>query len=163
MKIAPSYGRETVHVLDASRAVPVVQDLMDPEARAALDAANRVDQERMRQEYESRVGTRLLSYAKALERRCRIDWDACEVDVPEFTGSRVLRDFPLADLLPYIDWSPFFHTWEIRGRYPDLLDDPVRGPAARELLANARELLDRIVDAGAAGGPWRLRLLSRQQ
>ncbi len=148
VKIAPAYGRETVHVLDASRAVPVVQDLMDPEARAALDAANRVDQERMRQEYESRVGTRLLSYAQALERRCRIDWDTCEVDVPEFTGSRVLRDFPLADLLPYIDWSPFFHTWEIRGRYPDLLDDPVRGPAARELLANARELLDRIVDEG---------------
>ena len=148
VKIAPSYGRETVHVLDASRAVPVVQDLMDPEARAALDAANRVDQERMRQEYESRVGTRLLSYAQALERRCRIDWNTCEVDVPEFTGSRVLRDFPLADLLPYIDWSPFFHTWEIRGRYPDLLDDPVRGPAARELFANARELLSRIVDEG---------------
>ena len=148
VKIAPAYGRETVHVLDASRAVPVVQDLMDPDARAALDAANRVDQERMREEYETRAGTRLLSYADARERRCRIDWNAGEVDVPEFTGSRALRDFPLADLVPYIDWSPFFHTWEIRGRYPDLLDDPVRGPAARELLANARELLDRIVDQG---------------
>ena len=148
VKIAPVYGRETVHVLDASRAVPVVQDLMDPEARAALDTANRADQERMRHEYETRAGTRLLSYAEALERRCRIDWETCEVDVPEFTGGRVLRDFPLAELVPYIDWSPFFHTWEIRGRYPDLLDDPVRGPAARELFANARELLDRIVDEG---------------
>ncbi len=148
VKIAPAYGKETVHVLDASRAVPVVQDLMDPEARAALDAANRADQERMREEYESRAGTRLLSYAEALERRCRIDWGTCEVDVPEFTGSRVLRDFPLAELVPCIDWSPFFHTWEIRGRYPDLLDDPVRGPAARELFANARELLARIVDQG---------------
>ena len=148
VKIAPAYGKETVHVLDASRAVPVVQDLMDPEARAALDAANRADQERMQQEYESRAGTRLLSYDEARERRCRIDWDACEVDVPEFTGSRMLRDFPLAELVPYIDWSPFFHTWEIRGRYPDLLDDPVRGPAARELFANARELLERIVGEG---------------
>ena len=148
VKIAPAYGKETVHVLDASRAVPVVQDLMDPEARAALDAANRADQERMREEYESRAGTRLLSYDEARERRCRIDWDACEVDVPEFTGSRALRDFPLAELVPYIDWSPFFHTWEIRGRYPDLLDDPVRGPAARELFANAHELLARIVDEG---------------
>ena len=148
VKIAPAYGRETVHVLDASRAVPVVQDLMDPDARAALDAANRADQERMREEYETRAGTRLLSYADALERRCRIDWEDCEPDVPEFTGSRVLREFPLAELVPYIDWSPFFHTWEIRGRYPELLDDPVRGPAARELFANARELLDRIVEEG---------------
>ncbi len=148
VKIAPAYGKETVHVLDASRAVPVVQDLMDADARAALDAANRADQERMREEYETRAGTRLLSYADALERRFRIDWEDCEPDVPEFTGSRVLREFPLAELVPYIDWSPFFHTWEIRGRYPDLLDDPVRGPAARELFANARELLDRIVEEG---------------
>ncbi len=148
VKIAPAYGKETVHVLDASRAVPVVQDLMDPDARAALDTANRTEQERMRQEYESRVGTRLLSYTVALERRCRIDWKTCEPDVPEFTGNRALRDFPLAELVPYIDWSPFFHTWEIRGRYPDLLDDPVRGPVARELFANARELLERIVEQG---------------
>ena len=148
VKIAPAYGRETVHVTDASRAVPVVQDLMDPEARAALDAANRAEQERMRREYESRAGARLLSYAEARERRCRIDWRTCEVDEPEFTGRRVLRDFPLAALVPYIDWSPFFHAWEIRGRYPDLLDDPVRGPAARDLFANARELLGRIVDQG---------------
>ncbi len=145
VKIAPVYGRETVHVLDASRAVPVVQELMDADARAALNTANRAEQERMRADYETRAGTRLLSYADARERRCRIDWDTCVVDVPDFTGSRVLRDFPLADLVPYIDWSPFFHTWELRGRYPELLDDPVRGPAARELFANARELLDRIV------------------
>ena len=148
VKIAPVYGHETVHVLDASRAVPVVQGLMDPESRVKLDASNRTEQESMRQEYESRVGTRLLSYAQALDRRCQIDWDTCEVDVPEFTGSRVLREFSLSELVPYIDWSPFFHTWEIRGRYPDLLDDPVRGPAARELLTNAKELLNRIVDQG---------------
>ena len=148
VKIAPAYGRETVHVTDASRAVPVVQDLMDPEARAALDAANRAEQERMRREYETRAGARLLSYAEARERRCRIDWRTCVVDAPEFTGRRVLRDFPLARLVPYIDWSPFFHAWEIRGRYPDLLDDPVRGPAARDLFANARDLLRRIVDEG---------------
>ena len=148
VKIAPAYGRETVHVTDASRAVPVVQDLMDPEARAALDAANRVEQERMRREYEGRAGARLLGYAEARERRCRIDWRTCGVDAPEFTGRRVLRDFPLARLVPCIDWSPFFHAWEIRGRYPDLLDDPVRGPAARDLFANARDLLRRIVEEG---------------
>jgi 5-methyltetrahydrofolate--homocysteine methyltransferase len=65
--------------------------------------------------------------------------------VPEFTGRKVLTDFPIEELVPYIDWSPFFHTWEMRGRYPNLLDDPVRGPAARELFANARELLEEIV------------------
>ncbi len=148
VKIAPAYGGETVHVLDASQAVPVVQSLMDPVARAELAAANRSGQQRMRQEYESRVGTRLLSYAEARKRRCRIDWQTCDMDVPDFTGRRVLRDYPLAELVPCIDWSPFFHTWEIPGRYPDLLDDPVRGPAARELFANARELLDRIVAQG---------------
>ena len=148
VKIAPAYGRETVHVIDASRAVPVVQDLMDPEARAALDAANRAEQERMRREYETRAGARLLGYAEARERRCRIDWRTCGVDAPEFTGRRVLRDFPLARLVPCIDWSPFFHAWEVRGRYPDLLDDPVRGPAARDLFANARDLLRRIVEEG---------------
>jgi 5-methyltetrahydrofolate--homocysteine methyltransferase len=66
--------------------------------------------------------------------------------VPEFTGRRALKDFPLEELATYIDWSPFFHTWELRGRYPDLLHDPARGPAARELFANARELLKEIVD-----------------
>jgi 5-methyltetrahydrofolate--homocysteine methyltransferase len=66
--------------------------------------------------------------------------------VPEFVGPRVLKDFPLKELVRFIDWSPFFHTWEIRGRYPDLLSDPTRGPAARELFANAQELLQEIVD-----------------
>jgi 5-methyltetrahydrofolate--homocysteine methyltransferase len=66
--------------------------------------------------------------------------------VPEFIGSRALRDFPLSELVPFIDWSPFFHTWEMRGRYPDLLKDPVRGPAAQELFDNAQELLSEIVD-----------------
>jgi 5-methyltetrahydrofolate--homocysteine methyltransferase len=73
-------------------------------------------------------------------------WDKAPIPVPEFIGSRALRDFPLSELVPFIDWSPFFHTWEMRGRYPDLLKDPVRGPAAQELFDNAQELLSEIVD-----------------
>lgn len=99
----------------------------------------------MREQFDNRVGTQLLSYEEALRRRPSTEWDKQPIAVPEFTGSRVLANFPLSELVPFIDWSPFFHTWEMRGRYPDLLKDPVRGPAAQELFANAQELLKEIV------------------
>jgi 5-methyltetrahydrofolate--homocysteine methyltransferase len=145
VKIAPVYGRETVHVIDASRAVPVVGALSNPEARRGLDEKNRAEQAEMREQFANRSAAQLLAYEEAVRRKLHIPWDPTQIAVPEFTGRKVLTDFPLAELVPYIDWSPFFHTWEMRGRYPDLLDDPVRGPAARELFANARELLDEIV------------------
>ena len=87
-----------------------------------------------------------MSYEEARQRSLRTDWDEHQIAVPEFIGRRVLNDFPLEELVPYIDWSAFFHTWEMRGRYPDLLQDPNRGPAARELFANAQELLREIID-----------------
>jgi 5-methyltetrahydrofolate--homocysteine methyltransferase len=146
VKIAPAYKHETIHVIDASRAVPVVGALMKPATRKALDLQNRKDQEEIREQFESRAGTQLLTYEEALRHRLHTEWDDHHIAVPEFIGHRVLKDFPLADLTPFIDWSPFFHTWEIRGRYPDLLNDPARGPAARELFANAQELLREIVD-----------------
>jgi len=146
VKIAPSYQHETIHVIDASRAVPVVGALMRPESRQALDAQNRKEQEEIRVQFENRAGTQLLTYEEALRHKLHTEWDDHHIALPEFTGRRVLRDFSLAELVPYIDWSPFFHTWEMRGRYPDLLQDPARGPAARELFANAQELLKTIVD-----------------
>ncbi|HWP56255.1 MAG TPA: methionine synthase [Candidatus Acidoferrales bacterium] len=145
VKIAPAYRHETIHVIDASRAVPVVGSLSNPETRRALAEKNRAEQALLREQYESRTAADLLTYDEARRRRLHIDWDESLVAVPAFLGRQVLRDFPLAELVPYIDWSPFFHAWEIRGRYPELLDDPVRGPAARELLANARQLLDEII------------------
>jgi 5-methyltetrahydrofolate--homocysteine methyltransferase len=145
VKIAPAYEHETIHVIDASRAVPVVGALVKPEARRALDDQNRRDQRVIREQFENRVGTQLLTYEEALRHKLHTKWDEQHIAVPEFTGRRVLKDFRLAELVPFIDWSPFFHTWEIRGRYPDLLNDPVRGPAARELFANAQELLEEIV------------------
>ena len=146
VKIAPAYSRETIHVVDASRAVPVVGALIRPDARRALDLQNRKDQQEIREQFANRAGTELLSYEDAVRHKLHTEWDEHHIAVPEFVGRRVLADFPLADLVPFIDWSPFFHTWEIRGRYPDLLQDPTRGPAARELFANAQELLKEIVD-----------------
>jgi 5-methyltetrahydrofolate--homocysteine methyltransferase len=145
VKIAPAYKHETIHVIDASRAVPVVGALMKPDTREALDKQNRKDQEEIREQFESRAGTQLLTYEEALRHKLHTEWDDHHIAVPEFIGRRVLKDLPLAELVPYVDWSPFFHTWEMRGRYPDLLHDPARGPAARELLANALELLNEIV------------------
>ena len=145
VKIAPSYKHETIHVVDASRAVPVVGALTRPDARQTLDQQNRREQEEIRALFESRVGTQLLTYEEALRHKLHTEWDEHHIAVPEFTGSRVLQDFPLAELVPFIDWSPFFHTWEIRGHYPDLLQDPTRGAAARDLFDNAQELLKEIV------------------
>jgi 5-methyltetrahydrofolate--homocysteine methyltransferase len=145
VKIAPAYKHETIHVIDASRAVPVVGALMKPETRKALDAQNRKDQQEIREQFENRASIPLMAYEEALGHRLHTEWDDHHIAIPEFIGRRVLKDFPLDELVPYIDWSPFFHTWEMRGRYPDLLSDPSRGPAARELFANAQELLKEIV------------------
>ena len=146
VKIAPAYRCETIHVMDASRAVPVVGALSHPEARKALGEQNRLEQEAIREQFASRRAAELLTYEEARRRRFHTGWDAKHICVPEFSGRKVLSDLPLAELVAFIDWSPFFHTWEIRGRYPDLLQDPVRGPAARELLANAQELLHQMVE-----------------
>jgi 5-methyltetrahydrofolate--homocysteine methyltransferase len=146
VKIAPAYAHETIHVVDASRAVPVVGALSRPEARRALASQNRREQQELREQFERRAGAQLLSYEEARQRSLRTDWDEQQIAAPEFIGRRALNKFPLGELVPYIDWSPFFHTWEMRGRYPDLLQDPSRGPAARELFANAQELLREIID-----------------
>jgi 5-methyltetrahydrofolate--homocysteine methyltransferase len=132
--------------MDASRAVPVVGALSHSEARKSLGEQNRLEQEAIRDQFASRRAAELLTYEEALRRRFHTGWDAKHICVPEFSGRRVLSDLPLAELVAFIDWSPFFHTWEIRGRYPDLLQDPIRGPVARELLANAQELLQQLTE-----------------
>jgi len=146
VKIAPAYAHATIHVVDASRAVPVVGALSRADARRALDAQNRREQQELREQFESRAAPPLLAYEEARQKRLQTDWDRNQIAAPEFLGRRVLKDFPLAELVPYIDWSPFFHTWEMRGRYPDLLQDPKRGPAARDLFAGAQELLREVID-----------------
>ncbi|HEX6349094.1 MAG TPA: methionine synthase, partial [Candidatus Dormibacteraeota bacterium] len=142
VRIAPEYSQPTVHVLDASRVVGVVSDLLDPRRKAVLDAENRELQEKLRLQHADKVARPILSLDAARENRARLSFDALEN--PSFTGLRVVEP-DLATLIPYIDWTFFFHAWELKGRFPAILDHPEMGPAARELYANARELLDEIV------------------
>jgi len=144
VRIAPAYEHPTVHVLDASRVVAVVSSLLDPERKATLDRENRVLQDTLRAQHEERIKTPLLPYRKAIERPTPITWRAEDLATPSFTGTKIIeRD--LRDLVPYIDWTFFFTAWELKGRFPAILDHPAHGEAARELYENAQELLAEIV------------------
>ena len=145
VKIAPAYEQPVVHVLDASRAVGVVGQLINPELRPGFSEKTRTEQDQIRAAHQGRKGPALVSLAQARSRKIPIDWSAADLPQPAFTGLRELDAFPLDQLVPFIDWSPFFHTWELRGRYPTILEDKEVGPKARELFEDARRLLDEIV------------------
>ncbi len=204
VKIAQHYKESVVHVLDASRAVGVVNSLLNAESKLKFDATTRSDYERLRTEYADKTREKkMLTFAQAQANRLTIDWSSYEPPVPEFLGVRVVatdhwsggvsrgrtsaaadggrggyrarlesssrqtaetnrltacapqssshvsrplvREISLATLVEFIDWSPFFHTWELRGRYPAIFDDAIVGEQARELFDDAQHLLDRIV------------------
>ena len=176
VKIAPHYHASTVHVLDASRAVGVVNSLLNQQLKPEFDAKTRDDYARLREEHSAKTRQRkLLTLEEARVNRTGIDWDAYTPPKPEFLGVRVYKsdeilarapkparpacnavslragedacatqNVSLRTLIEYIDWSPFFHVWELRGRYPAILDDPAIGKQARELFADAQELLEQI-------------------
>jgi 5-methyltetrahydrofolate--homocysteine methyltransferase len=152
VKIAPARSGAVVHVLDASRAVPVVSSLINPEQRADFTAKNRREQELLRTAHAG-PKQELVPLAKARANRTPISWRAEDIPQPEFTGVRSLRTgsapgadtITLAEIARFIDWSPFFHTWELRGRYPSILEHEKYGEQARKLFADAAELLDRII------------------
>jgi 5-methyltetrahydrofolate--homocysteine methyltransferase len=146
VKIAPEYTGGVVHVLDASRVVNVVNSLLSPTLKPAYLADVGAKQDQQRADFAARRARRpLLSLAAARERRPRFDWANVDLPRPEFLGTRVYRDLPLADLVPFIDWAPFFSAWELHGRFPDILQDEIVGTEARRLHADALILLDRIV------------------
>ncbi|HUY32968.1 MAG TPA: methionine synthase [Pirellulales bacterium] len=145
VKIAPAYQRETVHVLDASRSAKVVEQLLNPQSRPEFGRKNRIEQTKLVEAYQGRRQVSLLSYEQARALRFATDWSAARMDKPVFLGRRVLDAFPLAELVPYIDWSPFFAAWELRGKYPKIFDDATVGVEARKLYDDARRLLDEIV------------------
>jgi 5-methyltetrahydrofolate--homocysteine methyltransferase len=145
VKIAPEYSGPVVHVLDASRAVDVVSSLLG-DKRAAFDAANRREQEEIRTKYSARRERPLLSYDEARRNRLTFDWDDHVIASPWFVGRRYLDDVPLAEIARFIDWTYFFSAWELKGRFPGILDHPEYGPAARELYGHAQALLSRIVE-----------------
>jgi 5-methyltetrahydrofolate--homocysteine methyltransferase len=146
VKIAPKYGETVAHVRDASRAVGVVSSLLDAERKKSFDADNVAEQERIRKVYSDRQERPLTPYAQALSKGSGIDWKADDIATPEFTGRRVIDDVSLADLEPFIDWTFFFTAWQLKGKYPAILESEKYGEAARELFAAGRELLAEIIE-----------------
>jgi 5-methyltetrahydrofolate--homocysteine methyltransferase len=135
-----------IHVLDASRGVGVVSQLLSAERRDGFVKATATEYARLRAEHGARDADRvILPLAEARRRHARIDWSAYEPPVPRRLGTTVINDYPLGELVNFIDWSPFFQAWELRGSYPAILEDPVVGEQARTLFADGQALLHRIV------------------
>jgi 5-methyltetrahydrofolate--homocysteine methyltransferase len=145
VKIAPSYDKSVVHVLDASRAVGVVGSLISADQRPGFVEKTKLDQEQIRQAHHAKGAKALRPLAVARAHRFPTDWETVDIPTPSFTGVRAITQQPLEQLVPFIDWTPFFHTWELRGRYPTIFDDPSVGPKAKELFDDARRLLEDIV------------------
>jgi 5-methyltetrahydrofolate--homocysteine methyltransferase len=144
VKIAPHYSEPVVHVLDASRAVPVTTSLLSDEGKPAFVAQHRADYEKLRR-LHAQPKHKLVSLAAARANRTPIVWRAEDIAVPERTGIQVIEDFPLATLREYIDWTPLFHTWELKGIYPAILSHEKYGEQARQVFAEANVLLDEII------------------
>ncbi len=145
VKIAPAYQGSTVHVLDASRVVNVVSNLLSEDRRPAFDAKNRDEQEKSRKLFEHRQNRELISLDIARENGVQIEWRAEDVAEPAFRGRRVVDDVSLEEISRYIDWTFFFSAWELKGKFPKILEHEKHGEAARELYEHGRALLDRII------------------
>jgi 5-methyltetrahydrofolate--homocysteine methyltransferase len=144
VKIAPHYSEPVVHVLDASRAVPVTTSLLSDDGKSAFVVQHRADYEALRKAHSAPRLTG-VSLEAARKRRTPIEWRAEDLPTPAFTGVRVLDNFPLATLREFIDWSPFFHTWGLKGIYPRILEHETQGVQARQLFAEGNALLDSII------------------
>ncbi len=145
VKIAPHYSEPVIHVLDASRAVPVTTSLLSDEGKEAFVAQHRADYEALRRAHTApRLHVICLQEARA--RRTPIEWRAEDIPVPSFTGVRVLKNVPLATLREFIDWSPLFHTWGLKGVYPRIFGHEEQGAQARQIFKEANALLDIIVE-----------------
>jgi len=145
VKIAPHYSEPVVHVLDASRAVPVTTSLLSEKGKSAFVAQHRADYEAVRKAH-SAPRPRVVSLDTARTRRTPIEWRAEDLPIPAFTGVRVLEDFPLATLRDFIDWTPFFHTWGLKGIYPRILEHEQHGAQARQIFTEANALLDVMIE-----------------
>lgn len=147
VKVAPAYSSPVVHVLDASRVVNVVSSLLNPNTKAKYWEEVKVEQERVRNNYYNRQSERnLIAFEDAKSRRTAIDWSNYEPYKPSFTGLKVFDDFSLEEIVSFIDWSPFFHAWELKGRYPMIFEDPNMGEPAKSLFADAQKMLKDIVE-----------------
>jgi len=144
VKIAPHYKEPIVHVLDASRSVGVVDSLLNLELKPAFTVKNDELHKEMRASYEARQ-VKLVPYEQAFKKRFATDWSTIRIDKPQFTGTRVLENYSIAQIAKFIDWSPFFNAWELKGKYPKIFQDEYVGEQAKELFENAQDLLLDII------------------
>ncbi|MES2416643.1 MAG: methionine synthase [Bacteroidota bacterium] len=159
VKVAPHYAGPTIHVLDASRSVTVCSTLMNADAKANYTAGIRAEYDKAREAHlNKRSDKRYKTIEEARAHKFQLDLSQV-APAPSFTGTKVIENYPLAELLPYIDWTPFFHTWELRGSYPKIFEDKTVGIEAKKLFDDAQALLNRIVSeklltASAVIGFW---------
>ncbi|MFV0443511.1 MAG: methionine synthase [Planctomycetaceae bacterium] len=144
VKIAPKYNQPVVHVKDASLSVPVVEKLLDADLKDKFANENREVQERDRRNFTSQHQRKLVSYEEAFARRFQTDWANVHIPTPSFVGLRTIEP-DLSTLREFIDWSPFFMTWELKGKYPRIFEDEKFGVEAKKLYDDANQLLDRII------------------
>jgi len=146
VKVAPNYSGPAIHVLDASRSVTVCSTLMNPETKDDYVAGIRAEYDKAREAHlNKRSDKRFKTIEEARADKFHIDLDKV-VNAPTFTGTKVFEDYPLDELVPYIDWTPFFHTWELRGSYPKIFDDKNVGDEAKKLFDDAQALLNKVVN-----------------
>ena len=146
VKIAPQYSQPVVHVLDASRSVSVVSNLLSTGQRERFLGALRDEYDTVRETHHQKHGTRALApLTEARANALKLDWKAAPITRPSFLGLKVFREAPLESIRERIDWTPFFQTWEMKGRYPDIFQDPTYGDEAIKLFDDARQLLDTII------------------
>jgi 5-methyltetrahydrofolate--homocysteine methyltransferase len=147
VKIDPEYDGSIIHVLDASRAVSIAGDVISKQRREGVKLDVKKEYEKLREQHENRQNRKqLLSYEDAQQNKTDIDWSGYEPPKPSFLGEKVFEDYPISELRNYIDWSPFFRTWMLTGKHPDILDDDEVGEQAQSLFDDAQEMLDRIVE-----------------
>ena len=147
VKIDPEYPESVVHVNDASRAVTVVGDLLNPDSSVQYKAGIKEEYALFRERFLTRGKKReFLSIEQARENKWKLDWDTFEAVKPNELGVQVIEEFDLEKLVDYIDWSPFFRSWDLHGKYPDILEDEVVGAQAKELFADAKVILKKILD-----------------
>jgi len=159
IKIAPEYNEPIIRVRDASRVSNVIGDLLNKDKKRSFVEKNKKKQKKLRLNYETNIDTKILSNKEAYDNRLSIDWENEEIAVPSFTGRKHIINFPIEEIRKYIDWTFFFKAWQMRGTYPRIINDPVKGRIARELFNNANKMLDEIIEkkllqANVAYGFW---------
>ena len=158
VKIAPGYEQPVIHVKDASRAVGVVQNLVSENRKAAYAEQIAAEYAQVRKKHEGRRSkTTLVTLKSARTNRTQIDWKGYTPPKPNVLGVQTFDDYALQEIRPYIDWTPFFHTWEMKREHPRIFEDPKKGTAARKLFANAQGPAPPYHRREVAGGPRRVR------